>query len=181
MDFPLHTAPDPAPIAAIQGVDNLAVQDLLRGFAEGLSGEARLAGVVERGTADRIKRKSSQLVSLSDGAVYPVFQDLGSGATGCALDPSGLIAASDAVSRDIAAGCDLVVLSKFGKLEAESGSGLVSAFATAIQAGKPILTSVSPRFTDAWSAFASPLFVLLPPEENAVWQWWSEIRHGSKT
>ena len=46
--------------------------------------------------------------------------------------------AAAAVRRDIAAGCDLVVLSKFGKLEA-GGGGLRDAFGAAIEAGVPVL------------------------------------------
>lgn len=78
--------------------------------------------------------------------------------------------AADAVRRDIERGCDLVVLSKFGKLEA-GGGGLRDAFAAAIDAGVPLLTSVSQNFSVAWEAFAAPLFVVLPADPDRIEQW----------
>jgi hypothetical protein len=83
--------------------------------------------------------------------------------------------AAAAVRDDIAAGCDLVVLSKFGRLEADGG-GLRDAFAAALEAGVPVLTSVSPVYTDKWQAFATPLFTVLPPDADRVDAWWRSLR-----
>jgi hypothetical protein len=66
----------------------------------------------------------------------------------CQLDEVGAVAAAVAVQRDITAGCDLVLLNKFGKLEI-AGDGLASAFRAAITAGLPVLTSVSPAHDEA--------------------------------
>jgi hypothetical protein len=79
------------------------------------------------------------------------------------------------VRQGIAVGCDLVVLNKFGKIEAER-SGLAPAFASAIEAGLPVLTSVSPRFAEAWDRFAAPLYVILPPDPDALDAWWRAAR-----
>jgi len=70
-------------------------------------------------------------------------------AEACHLDPGGVLAAGEAVCRDVTAGCDLVVLSKFGKLEAARG-GLAGAFAAAFAAHVPVLTSVGAPFRTAW-------------------------------
>jgi len=67
--------------------------------------------------------------------------------------------------------CDLVVLSKFGKLEAASG-GLIGAFQAAIAASKPILTSISDKHLDAWRAFA-PTAQTLPANSAALQDWWN--------
>ena len=87
------------------------------------------------------------------------------------MDASGVLSACQAVERDIATGCDLVVLSKFGKVEAER-SGLAAAFSAAIAAGAPILTSVSPKFNAAWEQFAAPFYVVLPPDLAEIERWW---------
>ena len=47
-----------------------------------------------------------------------MFIDLGSGSAACHLESAGVLAAAERVREDIAIGCDLVVLNKFGKLEA---------------------------------------------------------------
>ncbi|MGE5261554.1 MAG: DUF2478 domain-containing protein [Actinomycetota bacterium] len=77
--------------------------------------------------------------------------------------------------RAIAAGADLVILSKFGKQEAERG-GLVDAFRAAVVSGVPILTTVSPAMTEAWHRFAGPLSELLPAEAGRIEAWWEGTR-----
>jgi len=165
------------PIAVVEGAASPVIQALLRDFAYATAAGVRVAGIVEQNEADCPTRsKRSTLLSLNDGSTFPVYQDLGPGAAGCALDASGVVAASEAVRRDVAAGCELVVLSKFGKLEAEGGSGLVAAFAAAIEAGVPVVTSVAPRFRASWHAFAAPLYTLLPADRDALRQWWDAVQ-----
>ena len=48
-----------------------------------------------------------------------MFQDLGHGSTACRIDQAGVLLASEAVRRDIDTGCNLVLLNRFAKLEAE--------------------------------------------------------------
>ncbi len=68
---------------------------------------------------------------------------------------------------------DVVVLSKFGKLEA-AGSGLAPAFAAAIAAGKPVLTTVSDLHRDAWRRLA-PDAIGLAADVAAIRDWWAKI------
>jgi hypothetical protein len=163
-------------IAVVQGAPSAEVQDLFRSLAERWRPSARLAGVVaeEHGLPDRACT-AGYLVSLTDGERFQIFQDLGPGSTGCHLAGAGALAASQAVRRDIAAGCDLVVLSKFGKLE-KDGGGLRDALSAAIEAGVPVLTSVSPALMLAWESFAEPLFVTLPADADRVDAWWQGVR-----
>lgn len=166
------------PIAIVRGAESAAIQLLLRGFADRHAGAVRIVGAIEEGEPGR-GRKSNRLRNLADGLSHPVFQDLGAGAAGCSLDSTSIVLASERVRVDIAAGCDLVVLSKFGKMEAENGSGLIPAFVAAIEAEAPILTSVSPRFDAAWEAFASPYFMTLAANAEAIEAWWAAIRRGA--
>lgn len=162
------------PIGMVQGAESAEIQRLFRAFADRHGGTARIAGAIEEGEPGR--RRSNHLRSLSDGLSYPVFQDLGAGASGCALDPTSVVLASEAVRAGIEAGCDLVVLSKFGKMEALNGSGLIPAFIAALEAGVPVLTSVAPKFDAEWDAFASPYYVVLPAEDDALEDWWRSVR-----
>jgi hypothetical protein len=164
------------PIAVVQGAPTPLVQDLLRRFVAQLSPEVRVAGVIEEpAVASGDGCSAGDLRSLEDGRRFPLLQDLGPGAAACGLDAEGVVSACEAVQQSIRAGCDLVVLSKFGRLEAER-SGLAQAFASAIDAGCPILTSVAPRFGDAWDRFAAPLYVILPADLGAIEAWWQGLQ-----
>jgi hypothetical protein len=162
-------------IAAIQGADSRDVQALLETFVRRLGESARVAGVIE----ERPSRPGSgvcdpMLRNLCNGRLYPLFQDLGPCSTACGLDGEKVMSVCEEVSRDIGAGCDLVVLNKFARLEAER-TGLIGAFTRAIEANRPILTSVSPKFDEAWRRFAAPLFVMLRPDLQEIEAWWSGI------
>ncbi len=163
-------------IAVVQGAPSALVQALFRDLAQRWQASARLAGVIaeDHGLPDRAC-SAGYLRSLSDGERYPIFQDLGPGSKECHLAGDGAAVAAAAVRRDIAAGCDLAVLSKFGKLEA-NGGGLRDAFGAAIEAGVPVLTSVSPAYASAWEAFAAPLFAVVPADADRIDAWWRSFR-----
>lgn len=142
--------------------------------------QVRIAGLIEGSREGGAPCGAAHLHSLADGRSFAIFEELGSGSAACSLNAEGVIEASERACRDIARGCDLVLLSKFGKLEAESRSGLIPAFVAAMEAGIPILTSVSPRYEAAWSAFAAPLFTVLPPTGGALDAWWTSVYQGRK-
>ena len=71
------------------------------------------------------------------------MQDLGRESQACSLDAGGVAAACAAVLQAMERGVDVVVLSKFGKLEA-SGGGLIDCFAAAAGAGVPCVVGVAP-------------------------------------
>jgi len=161
-------------IGVVQGAPSTVVQSLLGAFVSELPGSVRAAGVIEdlTGVADEACAVGS-LRSVRDGRTFSIALDLGPGSTGCKVDGGGIATACEAVCRDIEAGCGLVILSKWGKVEADR-SGLADAFATAIDAGVPILTSVAPKFMSAWEAFAAPMYVVLPPDLASLQNWWRD-------
>lgn len=166
-------------VAVVKGASSSVIQNLFRELAERWRSDIRVVGVVEEphGLADR-KCNAGYLRSIASGTLYPIFQDLGPGAEACHLEGAGALTATQVIERDIAAGCDLVMLSKFGKLEA-SREGLSGAFAAAIDAGLPILTSVSPAFEPAWETFAAPLFDVLSADPNEIEAWRRAIFDGT--
>jgi len=165
-----------ARIAVVQGAPNATIQDIFQSLADQWSGCARVAGVLaeHHGLPDRAC-SAGFLRSIPTGERFPIFRDLGPGSTSCHLDGSAMLAATDAVLRDIAAGCDVVLLSKFGKLEA-AGSGLADAFRAAIAADIPVLTSLSPICEAAWQTFAAPSFVSLHADAAEIDAWWQRVR-----
>jgi len=163
-------------IAVVQGVPGAQAQDLFQVVARRWQASARLVGVIaeDHDLPDRAC-SAGYLRSLANGERFPIFQDPGPGSTGCHLAGDGAIAAAAAIRRDIAEGCDLVVLSKFGKLEA-GGGGPRDAFAAAIEAGIPVLTSVSTAQLAAWEAFAAPLFTVVAADADRIDAWWQHLR-----
>jgi hypothetical protein len=113
------------------------------------------------------------LRDIVSGKPYQIHLDTPPNNTSCDIDAAGVETACAAVINDVLAS-DLVVLSKFGKLEAMR-QGLAAAFEAAIAARKPVLTTVSDRHRDAWQAFA-PDATLLPADEAAIQDWWRAVR-----
>ena len=163
-------------IAVVQGAPGATIQDLFRGLISRWRPSTRVVGVTaeSHGLDDRAC-SAGFLRNIGTGERFPIFQDLGPGSTACHIDGASMLPAAEAVQRDIAAGCDVVLLSKFGKLEAEK-SGLVDVFAAAIEAHVPVLTSVSPAFEAAWTQFAAPLFVTLPADPVKIDAWWQAVQ-----
>jgi hypothetical protein len=165
-----------AKIAVVRGASNATIQDIFQSLADRWSRSARVAGVLaeHHGLVDRAC-SAGFLRSILTGERFPMFQDLGPGSTACHLDGRAVLSATEAVRRDIAAGCDLVLLNKFGKLEA-ANSGLADAFRAAIEADVPVLTSLSPAWEAAWKIFAAPLFVTLRADPVEIDAWWQGVR-----
>ncbi|GGF53754.1 hypothetical protein GCM10007301_11510 [Azorhizobium oxalatiphilum] len=166
---------DVAQILALTGSDRETIQALLGHAARDFRAAGyHVVGVVEEmlpGGTDVLLR------DLVSGAQYKLTQDLGPGSAGCSLDPAGLAAACAGVEEAISAldGASagkgtVVILSKFGRQEAE-GRGLTHAFHAAVAAELPILTSVSPVVVAAWEGFAGELSSFAPVEPEAVTGW----------
>ncbi len=158
-------------VGVVRGAPSATAQSLFQALVVRWQRYARVAGVIAEGhqLPDR-SCNAGFLRSIASGEQFPIYQDLGTGSQACHLDPYGVTAATAAIQRDIAAGCDLVVLNKYGKLEA-AGAGLFDAFAMAVEARIPVLTSVSPAFEAAWTRFADPLFEFLPANSAAIEYW----------
>jgi hypothetical protein len=163
-------------IAVVQGAPGSVIQELFAEFAGRWRIDARIAGVLAQshGLADRAC-SAGYLDSIGSGERFAMFNDLGEGSTACHLEAAGVLAAAARVKEDIGAGCDLVVLSKFGKLEA-AGSGLRDAFAAAVAAEVPVLTSVSPPLETEFQALASSGYSVLPANAAAITAWWNALR-----
>lgn len=158
-------------IAVVQGAPSAVVQQLFGDLVERWRSEIRVVGMLEDGHGPKFKaRNVGVLRSIVDGRSFPIFQNLGPGSIGCSIDPEGPATAGHAVCCDLKTGCDLLVLSKFGKLETDR-QGLTSAFIAGLEAGVPILTSVAPQYAEQWEHFAAPLFDVLPADRDAIESW----------
>jgi Protein of unknown function (DUF2478) len=160
-----------AVIAVIRRLPNVHVDALFDTLVKRWRHTIRIAGVVAEsyGLADRAC-DAGFLRNLATGERFSMFQELGSASESCHLNPDGVLAATAALQRDIADGCDFAVLSKFGKLEA-AGGGLIDAFSAAVEAGIPVLTSVSRAFEPALTQYAAPMFCWVRADIGEIEEW----------
>ena len=158
-------------VAAIAADDDrVDAQALLARAAEMAHAlDMRVAGVLaeHHGLPDR-SCAAGTLRDIASGRGHTIYLPVAPSGTSCHLDPAGVEAACAEV-LDRLEGVDLVILSKFGKLEA-AGSGLFRAFEAAVAMGKPVLTSVSGRHRDAFCGFA-PEAAFLAADEAAIMRW----------
>jgi hypothetical protein len=165
-----------AMIAVVRGSSSAEIQDVFEVFVERWRGSARLVGLIaeSHGLPDRACT-AGFLRNIATGERFSIFEDLGPGSTACHLDGLGAASAAAAVERDIAAGSDLALLSKFGKLEA-GGGGLVRAFKAALDAHIPLLTSVPVSFEGPWGKLIGRSFTILSADLDEIGAWWQAIR-----
>ncbi|MEK4031719.1 DUF2478 domain-containing protein [Methylocystis sp. IM3] len=162
-------------IAAVVGANSAITQSLFVTLvAEWQASGTKIAGVIAEphGPSDRTCT-AGLLRDITSGATYQIHLDAPPVGTSCDIDAAGVESACAAVLKALPA-CDLVVLSKFGKLETMH-AGLAAAFEAAVTAHKPVLTTVSERHRDSWNALA-PGAVSLPADEAAIRAWWRDIR-----
>lgn len=162
-------------IIALQGAEAAVIQSMLVAVAEDWRAKGlRVAGVVEDIQVGVPKAcGGASLRNLNSGMSYTLYHDLGPHSTACCLNPAGVADACQDVVGELYE-CDFVVLSKFGKLEAERG-GLMQAFIDAAAMNKPVLTSVSPVFTACYLRFVGDLGAVFPADEDVVSSWMTRI------
>lgn len=153
---------------------------------EGLDSQALLASATEAWRAAGVKvvgilaenndiegMCSADFVrDIASGARYSIHLDAPPPGKTCHLDAEGMDRACAGLHGQIAS-ADVVVLSKFGKLEAMR-QGLWPAFRAAVATRKPLLTTVSARHLEAWKAFA-PVPAWLEPDGSSIERWWEAV------
>lgn len=156
-------------LAAILYPPETDVDALLAGAARAAAAAgARVGGVVQ--TRDAEGCQGMALVDLDGGGARSIAQNLGPLSISCKLDTSVMADIAADLERQLDAGLDLLVVSRFGKAEIEGG-GLRSLFGRAMLAGTPLLTAVRQQNAEAWDAFHGGLGISLPPETAAVAAW----------
>ncbi|MGD9510726.1 MAG: DUF2478 domain-containing protein [Geminicoccaceae bacterium] len=160
--------------AILGGADGSRLQALLAAaVAEWKADGLRVAGVIaEAHTLPDRTCSAGFLRDISSGEAYSMFFEAPPVGTSCHLAATGVEGACRAVLGQLTHS-DVVVLSKFGKLEA-TGGGLAPAFAAAIAAGKPVLTTASDLHRAACRRLA-PGALHLPADAAAIRDWWAGI------
>jgi nucleoside-triphosphatase THEP1 len=172
-----------ARIAAVVGDESGNAQAVLAAMvADWRASGARIVGLIgeSHGLSDRTCG-AGFLRDIATGKAYSIYRETPPSDTACHLDADGVARACTAVF-DRMAESDLVVLNKYGKLEAMQ-QGLAAAFEAAVSAGKPLLTTVSDRYRAAWCAFA-PDATCLAANQAELQEWWRALslppRHAGR-
>jgi uncharacterized protein DUF2478 len=135
----------------------------------------KLAGVSQHPACDDPARRCDVVLEdLISGARTELFERRGKGATGCRLDVAALTDVTARIERALQHNPDLLVLNKFGKVEAEGG-GLVDPIAAAIDRGIPVIIGVPARNLAAWRTFAGDLAVEFAADFGAIAKWLERV------
>lgn len=162
-----------APLAAIRIDRDSGIDALLEDVARYWTGQGlRVRGVIQtRGVEDpECHCADMDLVSLTDGRVFRISQPLGHASRGCRLDPGALAEVSAVLAADLAEGCDLLILNRFGKGESD-GRGFRDLIFAALEQGIAVLTCVRDAYAADWSAFGGGMTCDLPADRKAVIAW----------
>ena len=146
---------------------------LLLGFAEDLRRSGvRTAGLVQLdGWFCRSSDSDLRVAVLSNSEVVHVAHDRELGAPRCRLDCGGLASLAKVIETAIRDGADLVVINRFGKLEAE-GKGLIELIQLAAEAEIPMLIAVPEHRFASWIKYCGGMSVRLPCRRTALDRWW---------
>lgn len=152
------------------------VDDLLAeavGFfeADGL----RLAGTVRVQSVDQPRHPCDMdLRVLPDGPGFRISQPLGPMARGCRLH-GGVIEAIAAEVEARLADANLLIVNKFGKMEAQ-GRGLCTAISRAMEMEIPALVGVSEMHVPDFNAFSGGDAEPLNPDLRAIRSWFEKAQ-----
>lgn len=157
-------------IAAVANREGLDSQTLLvKVVARWRGAGANVVGVLAENSDSEGVCSAAFLRDIASGRRFSIQLDARPSGTSCHLDAAGIDEACAGLIPQIER-ADIVVLSKFGKTEAAQ-QGLAAAFSGAIVAGKPLLSTVSPKHAQAWAAFA-PEAAWLEPDVASIERWW---------
>jgi nucleoside-triphosphatase THEP1 len=170
-------APTPYPILAIVYSDGLAADRIISdlGYKIRDAGIA-VAGIVQHNKFIRDRtRCDMEVEELASGIVLQISEDRGKEARGCRMDRGALLEAAGLLSSSLESEPDLLIINKFGKLEAE-GRGLRETLSDAVQLGVPIVVGVPYRNIEQWRGFAGGLAEECPIGSSRLHEWL--LQHG---
>jgi hypothetical protein len=161
-------------IAALVYADGIYPDEIIRRVLGPLRERGiPMAGALQLEPNDRPGRHPCDLLleDLATGEVTAIAEHRGKEARGCRLDVGVLTEMAEAVEQSLHADKPrLLVINKFGKIEADGG-GLREAIVNAVGLGIPALVGVPARNLDRWRGFVADLAVELPAEAAPIQRW----------
>ncbi|NKB52235.1 MAG: DUF2478 domain-containing protein [Rhizobiaceae bacterium] len=111
------------------------------------------------------------LEGLASGDSFTITQRLGPGATGCRLDPNGLVEAVSHLALQIDQHVDMIFLNRFGKGE-EDGQGFRPVIEQAFVLNIPTLIVVRETYLQAWRQFCGDEYTALSADKDDIIKWY---------
>jgi hypothetical protein len=93
--------------------------------------------------------------------------------------PCDLAEAAARIDALIESGADLVIINRFGKLEAQ-GTGLVDEIARALGGDIPVVVAVPEFRFSEWLSFCGGMGVKLPCRTGSLQSWWNAMIVGEE-
>ncbi|WP_170294676.1 DUF2478 domain-containing protein [Roseospira navarrensis] len=175
---PVVPRPRPGPAALLYRGHAGPLEEIPIAFAAALAARGlRVGGLAQRTRRhpETGRKTGMAVVDVATGRSHDIMQKLGRDSAACSLDTQGLAGATHVLRQAVDDGVDLLVVSKFGHLEAE-GQGLAHEMLHAMAEGVPVLTLVPESHALDWLAFTEPVGRILRPTLDACWRWWGP--HG---
>lgn len=167
---PLTHLDDHSDLAALVYRSGEDPDGVLRDFSRALIAQGRrVVGMVQARTDCLI---SATL--LPTGETIELSQALGRYSQSCALDTNRLAQVAVHVQNGIIAGSDLVVINRFGKLEAQ-GKGFLDELAQAVAADTPVVIAVPQHRFEDWLRFSGGMSVKLACCLSSLHRWWNAV------
>jgi len=173
--------PAPIPVAALVYRESSRDADrLLAEFARDMLARGRrLHGLVQQETRPPGDgRPRRQLADLRTGRLYPLSQDLGPGSRACSLDPGALASASHLLREALQARAELVVVNRYGVIEA-AGGGFAQEMLALMCEGIPLVTVVSQALLPDWHRFTGRMSEELPVARAPLQAWFERVAGAS--
>jgi hypothetical protein len=144
------------------------VQDLMvRGY--------RVVGLIQT----RLGDGSAAVTVLPTGKTISFAQTLGAVPNSSSLGSCDLAVAAARIDALIDSGVDLVIINRFGKLEAE-GAGLVDEIARAVSFDIPVVVAVPEFRFSEWLSFCRGMGVKLSCRNGSLQSWWDVMIVGEQ-
>lgn len=116
-----------------------------------------VAGFVQINEAQPGRSRCDMILhEMASGEEICISEDRGPHARGCKLNLPEMVRAEGLLTAALQRGPDLLIVNKFGKMEA-LGGGFRPQITSAVEAGVPVLIAVPRRNLEAWHAFAGGL------------------------
>lgn len=165
----------PLAIGAIVHESAEAADEQLQPFIQYLQEQGKIVlGVVQAPEEVSFAYRSKMgIINLNNGEFTSIAQDLGEHNTSCCLDSEAVSNASHILKHAREQKPDLIVVNRFGKLEAE-GEGFADEMLEIMSLGLPMITVVATRFLDPWREFTGGLATEINPSLNDIKSWYTQ-------
>lgn len=166
----------PLPIAALIHNDADAVDKQVQLFINYLfSLNKTVLGFTQAPEHINQQQKSKMgIINLANGKYHSIAQYLGVHNSSCCLDSAAVSQASQVLAQARQSAPDLILVNRFGKLEAE-GLGFASEMLEIMSAAIPLMTIVPERFLTPWRQFCGGLGSELVPTLETMKDWFHQL------